>query len=139
VGACLVNKKAGSGMKPGNHGSTFGGNPLAMSVGNAVLDIILEKGFLENVIKIGEYFKAQLLKLKEKYPSVIEEVRGKGLLRGIKLKSDNAKFLNELFEHKMLAVKASENVVRLLPPLIVKEKEIDEAISIIEKVCEKLK
>ena len=139
VGACLVNKKAGSGMKPGNHGSTFGGNPLAMSVGNAVLDIILEKGFLENVIKIGEYFEAQLIKLKEKYPSVIEEVRGKGLLRGIKLKSDNAKFLNELFEHKMLAVKASENVVRLLPPLIVKEKEIDEAISIIEKVCEKLK
>ncbi|MCI5054435.1 MAG: aspartate aminotransferase family protein [Pelagibacteraceae bacterium] len=139
VGACLVNKKAGSGMKPGNHGSTFGGNPLAMSVGNAVLDIILEKGFLENVVKIGEYFQAQLIKLKEKYPSVIEEVRGKGLLRGIKLKSDNAKFLNELFEHKMLAVKASENVVRLLPPLIVKEKEIDEAISIIEKVCEKLK
>ena len=139
VGACLVNKKAGSGMKPGNHGSTFGGNPLAMSVGNAVLDIILEKGFLENVVKIGKYFEAQLLKLKEKYPSVIEEVRGKGLLRGIKLKSDNAKFLNELFEHKMLAVKASENVVRLLPPLIVKEKEIDEAISIIEKVCEKLK
>ena len=139
VGACLVNKKAGSGMKPGNHGSTFGGNPLAMSVGNAVLDIILEKGFLENVVKIGEYFEAQLLKLREKYPSVIEEVRGKGLLRGIKLKSDNAKFLNELFEHKMLAVKASENVVRLLPPLIVKEKEIDEAISIIEKVCEKLK
>lgn len=139
VGACLVNKKAGSGMKPGNHGSTFGGNPLAMSVGNAVLDIILEKEFLENVVKIGEYFEAQLLKLKEKYPSVIEEVRGKGLLRGIKLKSDNAKFLNELFEYKMLAVKASENVVRLLPPLIVKEKEIDEAISIIEKVCEKLK
>ena len=139
VGACLVNKKAGSGMKPGNHGSTFGGNPLAMSVGNAVLDIILEKGFLENVVKIGEYFEAQLIKLKEKYPSIIEEVRGKGLLRGIKLKSDNAKFLNELFEHKMLAVKASENVVRLLPPLIVKEKEIDEAISIIEKVCEKLK
>ena len=139
VGACLVNKKAGSGMNPGNHGSTFGGNPLAMSVGNAVLDIVLEKGFLENVVKIGEYFEAQLIKLKEKYPSVIEEVRGKGLLRGIKLKSDNAKFLNELFEHKMLAVKASENVVRLLPPLIVKEKEIDEAISIIEKVCEKLK
>ena len=94
---------------------------------------------MENVIKIGEYFEVQLIKLKEKYPSVIEEVRGKGLLRGIKLKSDNAKFLNELFEHKMLAVKASENVVRLLPPLIVKEKEIDEAISIIEKVCEKLK
>ena len=139
VGACLVNKKAGSGMKPVNHGSTFGGNPLAMSVGNAVLDIILEKGFLDQVVKQGKYFENELLKLKEKFPSVIEEVRGKGLLRGIKLKVENTQFLNELFEYKMLAVKASENVVRLLPPLIVTEKEIDEGISIIEKVCEKLK
>ena len=139
VGACLVNKKAGSGMKPGSHGSTFGGNPLAMSVGNAVLDIILEKGFLDQVVKQGKYFENELLKLKEKFPSVIEEVRGKGLLRGIKLKVENTQFLNELFEYKMLAVKASENVVRLLPPLIVTEKEIDEGISIIEKVCEKLK
>ena len=139
VGACLVNKKAGSGMKPGNHGSTFGGNPLAMSVGNAVLDIILEKGFLDQVVKLGQYFENELLKLKEKFPSVIEEVRGKGLLRGIKLKVENTQLLNELFKHKMLAVKASENVVRLLPPLIVTENEIDEGISIIEKVCEKLK
>ena len=139
IGACLVNKKAGSGMKPGSHGSTFGGNPLAMSVGNAVLDIILEKGFLSNVIKQGEYFQSQLIKVKEKYPDIIEEVRGKGLLRGIKLKVDNVKFLNQLFEHKLLAVKAGENVIRLLPPLIVSSKEIDEAISIIEKVCENLK
>ena len=139
VGACLVNKKAGSGMKPGNHGSTFGGNPLAMSVGNAVLDIILEKGFLDQVVKLGQYFENELLKLKEKFPNVIEEVRGKGLLRGIKLKVENTQLLNELFKHKMLAVKASENVVRLLPPLIVTENEIDEGISIIEKVCEKLK
>jgi len=112
---------------------------LAMSVGNAVLDIILEKGFLSNVIKQGEYFQSQLIKVKEKYPDIIEEVRGKGLLRGIKLKVDNVKFLNQLFEHKLLAVKAGENVIRLLPPLIVSSKEIDEAISIIEKVCENLK
>jgi acetylornithine/N-succinyldiaminopimelate aminotransferase len=139
IGACLVNEKAGSGMKPGTHGSTFGGNPLAMSVGNAVLDIILEKGFLENVVSVGHYFEQQLLKLKEKYPSVLEEVRGKGLLRGIKVKVNNVDFLNQLFENKMLAVKAGDNVVRLLPPLIIENKEIDEGVSIIEKVCEKLK
>ena len=136
IGACLVNKKAGSGMKPGSHGSTFGGNPLAMSIGNAVLDIIFEKNFLDNVISQGNYFEEQLLKIKKKFPHVIEGVRGKGLLKGIKLKVENSKFINQLFEQKLLVVKASENVVRLLPPLIVKQNEIDEAISIIDKVCE---
>ena len=136
IGACLVNKKAGSGMKPGSHGSTFGGNPLAMSIGNAVLDIIFEKNFLENVISLGNYFEKQLLKIKKKYPYVIEDVRGRGLLKGIKLKVENLIFINQLFEHKLLVVKASENVVRLLPPLIVNKNEIDEAISIIDKVCE---
>ncbi len=136
IGACLVNKKAGSGMKPGSHGSTFGGNPLAMSIGNAVLDIIFEKNFLDNVISQGNYFEEQLLKIKKKFPHIIEGVRGKGLLKGIKLKVENTKFINQLFEQKLLVVKASENVVRLLPPLIVNKNEIDEAISIIEKVCE---
>ena len=136
IGACLVNKKAGSGMKPGSHGSTFGGNPLAMSIGNAVLDIIFEKDFLDNVISQGNYFEEQLLKIKKKFPHVIEDVRGKGLLKGIKLKVENSKFINQLFEQKLLVVKASENVVRLLPPLIVNKNEIDEAISIIDKVCE---
>ncbi len=136
IGACLVNKKAGSGMKPGSHGSTFGGNPLAMSIGNAVLDIIFEKNFLENVISLGNYFEKQLLKIKKKYPHIIEDVRGRGLLKGIKLKVENLIFINQLFEHKLLVVKASENVVRLLPPLIVNKNEIDEAISIIDKVCE---
>ena len=136
IGACLVNKKAGSGMKPGSHGSTFGGNPLAMSIGNAVLDIIFEKNFLDNVISQGNYFEEQLLKIKKKFPHVIEGVRGKGLLKGIKLKVENSKFINQLFEQKLLVVKASENVVRLLPPLIVNKNEIDEAISIINKVCE---
>ena len=123
-------------MKPGSHGSTFGGNPLAMSIGNAVLDIIFEKDFLDNVISQGNYFEEQLLKIKKKFPHVIEDVRGKGLLKGIKLKVENSKFINQLFEQKLLVVKASENVVRLLPPLIVNKNEIDEAISIIDKVCE---
>ena len=136
IGACLVNKKAGSGMKPGSHGSTFGGNPLAMSIGNAVLDIIFEKNFLENVFSLGNYFDEQLLKIKKKFPNIIEDVRGRGLLKGIKLKVENLTFINQLFEHKLLVVKASENVVRLLPPLIVNKNEIDEAISIIDKVCE---
>jgi len=138
IGACLVNKKAGSGMKPGTHGSTFGGNPLATSVGNAVLDIILEKDFLKNVVEVGEYFSSELEKIKNKYPEVIEEVRGKGLLKGIKLKKENTEFLNELFQEKLLAVKASDNVVRLLPPLIVTKDEINKAVIIIEKICEKL-
>ena len=138
IGACLVNKKAGSGMKPGSHGSTFGGNPLAMSVGNAVLDIILQKGFLSNVIALGEYFEGELLKIKEKFPNIIEDIRGKGLLKGVKLKVDNLKFMNLLFENKLLVVKASENVIRLLPPLTVNKSEIDEAISIIHKACEQV-
>ena len=138
IGACLVNKKAGSGMKPGSHGSTFGGNPLAMSVGNAVLDIILQKGFLSNVIALGEYFEGELLKIKEKFPNIIEDIRGKGLLKGVKLKVDNLTFMNLLFENKLLVVKASENVIRLLPPLIVNKSEIDESISIIHKTCEQV-
>ena len=138
IGACLVNKKAGSGMKPGSHGSTFGGNPLAMSVGNAVLDIILQKGFLSNVIALGEYFEGELLKTKEKFPNIIEDIRGKGLLKGVKLKVDNLTFMNLLFENKLLVVKASENVIRLLPPLTVNKSEIDEAISIIHKACEQV-
>ena len=138
IGACLVNKKAGSGMKPGSHGSTFGGNPLAMSVGNAVLDIILQKGFLSNVIALGEYFEGELLKIKEKFPNIIEDIRGKGLLKGVKLKVDNLTFMNLLFENKLLVVKASENVIRLLPPLTVNKSELDEAISIIHKACEQV-
>ena len=136
IGACLVNKKAGSGMMPGSHGSTFGGNPLAMSIGNAVLDIILKKGFLKNVVTLGDYFEEELIKLKLKFPNIIEDVRGKGLLKGLKLKVDNKEFIDQLFKNKLLTVKASENVVRLLPPLIVNKQEIDEAIFVIEKVSE---
>ena len=135
VGACLVNKKVASGMKPGSHGSTFGGNPLAMSIGNAILDVIFKKGFLTKVRDTGIYFKDELFKLKLKYPKIIKEVRGIGLLVGIKIAVDQNKFIQKLINNKLLTVKAAENVVRLLPPLNVSKKEIDEAVTIINKVC----
>jgi acetylornithine/N-succinyldiaminopimelate aminotransferase len=139
VGACLVNKKVASGMKPGTHGTTFGGNPLAMSVGNAVLDVILRKGFLENVKKISKYFHLKLNELHNQYPNVIEEIRGVGLLVGIKISVDQTKFINKLIENKMLTIRASENVVRLLPPLNVNKKDIDLSIAILRKVCKNYK
>ena len=133
IGACLVNKKASIGMTPGTHGSTFGGNPLAMSVGNSVLDVILKKGFLQKVEKNGKFFKDELVKLKDKHSNKVLEVRGKGLMIGIKLSVDNIKFLNHMFKNKLLGVKAADNVVRLLPPLIIKKNEIKEAIKILDK------
>ncbi len=135
LGACLVTKKVSIGMTPGTHGSTFGGNPLAMAIGNAVLDIIFEKDFLKNVKQKGEYFYAKLDKLKSKYPKVLEGIRGKGLMIGLKMSVDNTEFMKKLMHHKMLTVKAEENVIRLFPPLIVQNNELDEAISKIEKVC----
>ena len=139
IGAVLVNKKVASGMKPGTHGSTFGGNPLAMSVGNAVMDIIFKKGFLSTVTNNGKYFLSELNKLKEKYPKVIKEVRGKGLLLGLCLYRDQTNFIKKLLNNKLLTVRAGENVVRLLPPLNVTKKEIKLGLKIIEKVCKNYK
>ena len=138
LGACLVTKKVSAGMTAGTHGSTFGGNPLAMAAGTAVLDVILEKGFLNNVEKKGKYFDQGLNKIKNKFPKIIEEVRGIGLIKGIKMLVDNAEFIQKLMKHKMLAIKAEENVIRLFPPLIVNNNELDEAIIKIEKVCEEV-
>ena len=138
LGACLVTKKVSVGMTPGTHGSTFGGNPLAMSIGNAVLDIIFGKNFLENVKQKGKYFDQGLNKMKDKYPQIIGEIRGVGLIRGLKMLVDNTEFIAILMKHKMLAIKAEENVVRLFPPLIVNTKEIDEAISMIDKACKEM-
>ena len=139
IGAVLVNKKVASGMKPGIHGSTFGGNPLAMSAGNAVMDIIFKKGFLSNVTKNGKYFLKELNKLKEKYPNIIKEVRGKGLLIGLCVHKDQTKFIKNLLDNKLLTVRAAENVVRLLPPLNVTKQEINLGLKIIDKVCKKYK
>jgi len=134
----LVTKKVSVGMTPGTHGSTFGGNPLAMAVSNAVLDIIFEKGFLDNVKEKGKYFDESLNKIKNKYPKIIEEIRGIGLIKGLKVLVDNGEFIKKLMDHKMLTVKAEENVIRLFPPLIVTNKELDEATDKIEKVCKEM-
>ncbi len=138
LGACLVTKKVSVGMTPGTHGSTFGGNPLAMSVGNAVLDIILKKDFLKNVKIKGEYFDKSLKKIKERYPKIIGEIRGLGLIKGLKLLVDNDEFMKKLMNNKMLTVKAEENVIRLFPPLTVINSELDEAINKIEKACKEM-
>ena len=139
IGACMMTKKVASCMGPGTHGSTFGGNPLAMSVGNAVLDQVLKKGFLKNVQLIGDYFYKQLDQLQSEFPDVIKEVRGLGLLVGIKVKPDQNLFVKKLLANKLLTIRAAENVVRLLPPLNVKKENIDQAIVILRKVCRTFK
>ena len=138
LGACLVTKKVSVGMTPGTHGSTFGGNPLAMAVGNAVLDIIFSKNFLKNVQQKGEYFEEGLNKIKKKYPKIVGEIRGVGLIKGLKMLVDNTKFIKILMSHKMLTIKAEENVIRLFPPLTVNNNELDEAISKLDKVCKEM-
>ena len=138
LGACLVTKKVSVGMTPGTHGSTFGGNPLAMTVGNAVLDILFEKDFFENVKKKGEYFDQGLNKIKKKYSKIIGEIRGLGLMKGLRMLVDNVEFMTKLEENKMLTVKAEENVIRLFPPLIINNNELDEATNKIEKVCKEM-
>ena len=135
IGAVLMNKKVASGMIAGTHGSTFGGNPLAMQVGNAVFDIISKKSFLNNVKKNSKYFISKLNEIKNEYPNIIEEVRGKGFLIGLKLQKDQSNFIKKLMDNRLLTIRAAENVVRILPPLNVKKSELNLAIKIIKKVC----
>ena len=139
IGAVLMNRKVASGMTPGTHGSTFGGNPLAMAVGNTVMNIVSSKKFLNNVKNKSKYFFSQLHNLKEKYPNIIKEVRGRGLLIGIQLHKNQTKFIEKLMDNKLLTIRAAENVVRILPPLNVKKVELDKALKIINKVCSKIK
>ena len=138
IGAVLMNKKVASGMTAGTHGSTFGGNPLAMAVGNSVMDIISNQKFLNNIKNTSKYFLSSLNKIKDKYPNIIKEIRGKGLLIGIQLHTDKVKFIKKLMENKLLTIRAAENVVRILPPLNVKKNEIDQALKIIKKVCSEI-
>ena len=135
IGAVLMNKKVASGMTAGTHGSTFGGNPLAMAVGNSVMDIISDKKFLNNIKSNSKYFLSNLNDIKDKYPKVIKEIRGRGFLIGIQLNTDQIKFIKRLMDNKLLTIRAAENVVRILPPLNVKKSEIDQALKIIKKVC----
>ena len=138
IGAVLMNKKVASGMTPGTHGSTFGGNPLAMAVGNSVIDIVSSKKFLNNVKKLSKYFFKNLNLLKKKHPKIIKEIRGKGLLIGIQLYTDQSKFIKKLMDKRLLTIRAAENVIRILPPLNVKKTEINQALKIIDNVCSKI-
>jgi acetylornithine/N-succinyldiaminopimelate aminotransferase len=135
LGACLGSAEAAKGMTVGTHGSTYGGNPLATAIGNAVLDVTLAPGFLDHVRRIGLLFKQRLAELKDRHPAVISEVRGEGLLVGLRCVVPNAKLVDAIRAEKMLAPGAADNVVRLLPPLIVGEAEIGEAIARIDRAC----
>ncbi len=131
VGACLATAEAAKGMTTGTHGTTFGGNPLAMAVGNAVLDVVLAPGFLEHVRDVANYARQQLARLVAEHPNVFEDVRGEGLMLGVKMRVPNTEFVSELLKRRMLAVGAGDNVVRLLPPLIIEETQVREALSIL--------
>ena len=139
IGAVLMNKKVSKYMTAGSHGSTFGGNPLAMSVGNAVMDQIFKKGFLNKVQSSSKFFFKELNKIQFDYPNVIQEIRGKGLLIGLKLKVEQAAFIKKLSDNKLLTIKAADNVIRILPPLNVSIKEIKIALNILKKVCKSYK
>ncbi len=139
VGACLATSEAAKGMKAGTHGSTFGGNPLAMAVGNAVLDVVLEEGFLEKVRDKALLFKQKLARVVDENNDIFELVRGEGLMMGLKCKVPVPNVVAELVEQHMLAVGAGENVLRLLPPLVIEEKEMNEACDKLSKACDVLR
>ncbi len=134
-GACLATEAAAAGMTAGTHGSTYAGNPLAMAVGNAVLDVLLEPGFLEGIDRKGRVLWNRLSELAASYPTVIEEVRGAGLMLGLKLVPPVGDFITALRGVGMIAVPAADNVMRLLPPFIVEDAQIDEAMAYLESVC----
>jgi acetylornithine/N-succinyldiaminopimelate aminotransferase len=138
VGACLARREAAKGMTAGTHGSTFGGNPLAMSVANAVLDVMLEPGFLDRVRRSALLFKQRLAEIKDRYPSIIAEVRGEGLLMGLRAAVPVGELVDALRAEKVIAVAAGDNVVRLLPPLIINEQEIAEGIDRLDRACARL-
>jgi acetylornithine/N-succinyldiaminopimelate aminotransferase len=138
IGACLATTEAGKGMTTGSHGSTFGGNPLAMAVANAVLDVVTATGFLERVRKNSLLLKQRLAELKDRHASVIAEVRGEGLLIGLRMVPPASEMVDELRNEKMITVAAGDNVVRLLPPLIIGENEIAEACARIDRACARL-
>lgn len=138
VGACLATAEAASGMTAGTHGTTYGGNPLAMAVGNAVLDVVLAEGFLDHVRDVSLVFRQGLASLKDRFPDIIEEIRGEGLLLGIKAKVPAGDLVGAMRGERLLGVPAGDNVVRLLPPLTVTAEEAREGLARIEKAAEKL-
>ena len=138
LGACLATAAAGKGMTAGTHGSTFGGNPLAMAAAHTVLDVILADGFLDQVRRRGLLLKQKLAEIKDRFPAVIAEVRGEGFLVGLRAVVPNGELVDELRAEKLITVAAGDNVVRLLPPLIVSDAEIGEAVRRLEHACSRL-
>ncbi len=135
MGACLATEAAAVGMTAGAHGSTFGGNPLAMAVGNAVLDVVLADGFLDNARRMAEILRDRLDRMAARHPKVIESVRGAGLLLGLKCVVANDQMIARLREAGLLTIPAADNVVRLLPPLIIDEAHVEAASEILDRVC----
>jgi acetylornithine/N-succinyldiaminopimelate aminotransferase len=135
IGACLATTEAAAGMAPGSHGSTFGGNPLAVAAANAVLDVMLKPGFFEHAQKMSLLLKQKLASVVDRHPQVLAEVRGEGLLIGLKAVVPSGDLVNALRDQKLLTVGAGENVVRFLPPLIVTESEIEESVARLERAC----
>ena len=131
LGACLATAEAAKGMTAGTHGSTYGGNPLGMAVGNAAIDMVLAPGFLQHVQSVGNYLRQQLARLISEHPSVFEELRGQGLMLGLKLRVPNTEFVAAARNQGLLIVGAGENVVRLLPPLIVCEDQVRDAVKLL--------
>ena len=135
IGACLATFDAARGLTTGMHGTTFGGNPLAMAIGNAVLDVVLAPGFLENVERLGINAKQKLAGLKDAHPRIVEEVRGVGLMLGLKLKMPPGEFAALLRGEHMLSIPAGDNTLRLLPPLTITDAELDEAVDRLDRAC----
>ena len=135
VGAVLATAEAGKGMTVGTHGTTYGGNPLGMAVGNEAIDMILEPGFLEHVNRIAGYFQQQLGALVASHPDVFESVRGQGLMLGLKMKTDAAAFIQAARANGLIVLPAGDNVVRLLPPLTLTEEEAREGLNLLNKTA----
>ena len=135
MGACLATADAAKGLTVGSHGTTFGGNPLAMAVGNAVLDVVLAPGFVERVARLGLFARQRLAELKDRRPDVIAEIRGEGLMIGLKLKVPPQEFAAAARAHKLLTIPAGDNVVRVLPPLVITEEELAEGVRRLDAAC----
>jgi acetylornithine/N-succinyldiaminopimelate aminotransferase len=138
IGACLATAEAAKGMTAGTHGSTFGGNPLGTAVGNAVLDVLLSPGFLDNVKRTSLLLKQRLAEIKDRYPTVISDIRGEGLLLGLQAVVPNGDLVAEFRSEKLLTIAAGDNVVRLLPPLIIGEADVAEAMGMIDRACARI-
>ncbi len=139
LGACLATEAAAAGMVAGTHGSTFGGNPLAMAVGNAVLDVVTANDFLDHVLEISKILRQRMARIVDENGDIFEELRGEGLMLGLKCKVPNTDVVNALFDQKLLAIGAGENVVRFLPPLTITADHIDAALQKIEAACATLR